>query len=415
MNQKLLLRFAIGLMLLAVVVAGFQWLRGIGYDPDVLPGDSTGMIAALELTDDGARAVIIGPNKEVTVIKPGATSRDRPPVWRPDGQRLFFASDRQENVYHVYRYRPGNEEAERRTVGRRSRSTPIWGFQDHPKANQTALMLSSGIVLEFDPKTGTTTQILPPPSGSAVVGEEDGNVDQFTGIYRQLGTSFTKALWTNDRSIIVATMSREEGEVLVVQDLTMRETNGRKQLPPPLPVMAGNRIEFDVTVNGQVAVAVQGFKWLDNSAIPEEFIEDNRAKVPWQNAVFSFDATDANSQPSFFLTTMDASQDTRAVKISPNGQEVLIVAGLLKNEQFTPSGLFKTEFPFRPDAPVAPIYEGEVYEPSWSSDGNRVIYVRREGADRMIFGNNGTGTDEVALSPAGRNFASPSYSPQFSK
>lgn len=412
MNQRVLLRFAIGLMLLAGVVLGFQWLRNLGYDPDVLPGDSKDMIAALELTDDGSRTVTIDPSQKVTVIGPEGPSRDRPPLWRPDGQRLFFASDREDSVYHIFRYRPGQPDAERRTLGRRSRSTPTWGFSDDTKANETALILSSGVVLEFNPKTGSTVQLLPPPSGGAVVGEEQGNVDQFTGLYRQLGTSFTKALWTRDRSTIVATMAREGGEVLVVQEMTMRTANGRTSLPPPMPIMGGASIDFDVTSDGRVAVLVRDFQWLDNAAIPEEFIENGRAKVPWRNAIFSFNTADPEAPPSFLAATQNPSEDARSVRISPNGQEAMLVTGRNENDQFEPLALIKTEFPFQPGAPTTPIVQGEVFEPSWRPDGQRILYIRREDGDRAIFSNNGTGTDEARMSPKGRNFSWPVFSPQ---
>src|SRR5687768_18530704 len=86
-NQRAIKRLAIGLFIIAGLILGFQFLRGKALDPyGGGSKDSSGMVAAIMRTKDGARAVVIQPGGDVMLSpnhRPGANDRDL--VWRPDG------------------------------------------------------------------------------------------------------------------------------------------------------------------------------------------------------------------------------------------------------------------------------------------------------------------------------------------
>ena len=110
-SQRMLLRFAIGLIVLAALFYGYQWWKDYTKDPDLpLENDTAGMIAALQLGEEGNQVVVFtkeGELRKSPGYQPG--KNDKELTWRPDGNRLFFTSDREETSFHVYRWNFGSD------------------------------------------------------------------------------------------------------------------------------------------------------------------------------------------------------------------------------------------------------------------------------------------------------------------
>lgn len=415
MNQRVLFRFAIGLLIVAVIIFGYQWLNNVGQDPDLLRGDSKGMVAALRLADSGTQAVVFDANNKLIEI-PGYSKgvRDADPSWRADGQRLFFASNREDNTFHVFRWRPGAPNADRRTFGKRSRSAPHFGFPDDPKANESGIITSGGVVLEFRPKDGSTRQLMPPPTGAASESEEGGKIDQFTGAYRALGgNSFRKPRWTLSRRWVVAIMQREGDEVVIAQDLEPQTVNGKSAIPPPLPLAAGKKVDFDVASNGLIAITVTDYQWVDSQNIPEEFIKGEVATRPFVSGIFTADLNAIDQPPKFLALTNDATLAFMNPSVAPDGSALLFTPGKLSEAgDFTAEGLFKAPLPLSDQPLASPMVKGDITEVAWRPDGERIAYIKREKGIRGLFTNNRDASDEVRVSSAGESFAKPSFSPQ---
>lgn len=413
MKRSVMTASAVGVILLGV--GAYVLVQRYGNDPDLLPGTSPGMIAAEEILDRGSRIVILKEDGAVTEV-PGYPEgkRDIEPSWRPDGGRLFFASDREANTFHIFRWRPDGGDPERRSIGSNSRSAPVFGFKDHPKANESALITARGQVLEYFPRDGKTFQVLPPAIGAVQTEEEGGNVDAFSAIYSRIGTSFKTAMWGKNREVVVAIMKREEGEVLMVQQLGLVEDKetGRKIPLPPRAVMAGASIQFDMDSQGRVIAAIQDFQWLDPTKIPEEFIEKGVAKKPFQNAMIFFDSNVFDKAPEIVF----ASDNENALgdpKISPTGDALAFTTGRFDyTNGYEPQGLVTGTFPPTQSAEIKPIAEGFVRDPAWFPKGDKLVFVRSEGGDRAVFVVSASGGDAKRISPEGRNFARPTVSPQ---
>src|SRR5262245_38026520 len=116
MTHRLELRLVLGLFAIAALVLGYQWWRGIKSDPDFGQANTVGMIGAIEETADGDQAVVFKPDG--TKI-PSAGYRqgavDRNFVWRPDGERAFFISDRGQGI-HIFRWNPDGGDPQQRTI-----------------------------------------------------------------------------------------------------------------------------------------------------------------------------------------------------------------------------------------------------------------------------------------------------------
>ncbi|MFX9042746.1 hypothetical protein ABTN45_20195, partial [Acinetobacter baumannii] len=55
-------------------------------------------------------------------------SRDRDAVWRPDGNRIFFSSDREEKAFNIYRWNLATNKVVRRTLGKIGKTDPSFSY-----------------------------------------------------------------------------------------------------------------------------------------------------------------------------------------------------------------------------------------------------------------------------------------------
>lgn len=412
-NERLLLRFAIGLLLLAGLVFGINWLRSFGQDPDVvLTADTKGMMAALQFDGDGTKVVLFDAEGKKTDVPGWAQgNHDQMPVWRPDGQRLFFSSDREDGAFHIFRFRPGGDKPERRSVGSRSKGTPWFGPAGYPEVNTTAIIVAGGsevgAVCEYTARDGSIRQILP-PTGDISTGEEGGTVNQSTVLYSRIGESFKSAKWGKDRRFVIATMKREDGDILLIQDF---EPDAQGKMQPPVPVAAGNNITFDVGPNGAVTICVQGFQWIDPENIPEEFIRDGKAVRPFAHGVIYIDPSKPGSSKVIFATSDDKSMLAFPV-VSPDGTQVLYSNGRVgESGEFEPLQLIVAK-PGESAAEGAAITPHGVYEAAWTPDSKAILYVRPLGGIRPIFQVDPADGTEKRLTHDDGEYAFPTLSPQ---
>lgn len=412
MNQTMLYRMAITGIVLAVLLVVYQVYRQFSQDPDILPGDSRGMVAAVEYVGETSRVVLFKPDGtkvEVPGWREGV--KDEAPVWRPDGQRLFFTSDREDQSFQIYRFRPGAGEVERRSIGSRSKDAPRFGPPGFPGENASALITSGGQVQEYSPRDGSTRQLLPPPSGSgAVTDQEGGAVDQFSALYERIGESFRTAIWGKDRRFIIATMRREDGEVLMFQDF---EPDSDGRFPLPVPVFAGERITFDVSSEGKVTAAVIGFRWVDPQNVPEQYIKNGKAVPPFEHGVIQFDPAQREAVKVLFATTDE--ETLSEPRYSPDGSQILYTVGRMSDtDLFEPLGLMLAPANVPLEAPK-PIRTSPVYEVSWTPDGASVLYARPTEKGRGLFRLNISSGQETPISSGDGDYGFPAASPQRSE
>ena len=402
--QRLLVRTAGFLIVLAVIFVAFRWVQDQKGDFD-RGGKSMGMVAAIRIERDGQQAVLIRPDGTVVgtkTWKPGVT--DREPAWSPDGRFLFFVSDRKDNTFNVFRWNPESDDAQARTAPGGSRSNPTFAPDD---AEASPLIVSGGFVRELDPQTGKTPQILPPVNAEiAQSGEEGGGQEGSLGVYGDLGRSFRIARYLPDRKSLAAILRRDEGEVLVLQSLV--PVNGK--VPRPKPLVAGDRIDFDVAKDGTLAFSVQNFRWPDKDAVPPAFKQGNRITVPFQNMVGFIEPTKGAT------VIVAASPDDRngfvSPRVSPDGARLLLVGGPMEEGSLRPKALLVMPLREGGIGQASPLVEGEVYEPSWSADSARIVYAKRAEGRRGLYTIGADGTDEKPLVKGEGDFMKPLFSPQ---
>ncbi len=414
-TRKMLIRTVIGLFGLAALFAGYQWYRSLGGDLDLpFNVETAGMIAAIQETSDGNQVVLIHPDGKI-VPSPGyvAGASDRDVAWRPDGNRVFFSSDREQRVYNIFRWNPGSEKVQRRTFGSRAKTTLEFPSEAVPFANERALITSGGFVLELNPTDGATPQILPPVGREVSASKEGGSASQFDAVYERLGSSFRRAKWAgNGRDWIATVMRRDTGEVLVLQNLS---SDGA--LSPPFPVVAGERVEFDVNPkSGEIVFVSIGFQFPEREAIPKQFIVNGRIKRPFFHLVGIIDPNKLDQRRDPIAASNSDDAAFSHPMISPDGTTLLLVTGKhVGSGQIEPADL--VVMPAQPNGgqSASRVYPGVANDPSWAPDSERILFVHTDNGKRAIFEARKDGSSIKNLTGQTGNFSRPLYSPQFKR
>jgi TolB protein len=411
------------MFVLAIVLGVFQWAQQQKGDFDLAPSDTADYIAAVQFKDNGQQAVVFAPDAKMTASsgwQEGLTDRDL--AWQPDGNRLFFVSDREARgtngvkAFNIFRWDPvRNSEPAQRTVGTRGRSNIHFPAEQAVEENRNALITSGGFVLEFDSKEGSTRQVLPPVGREVVRTDEEGSgVDgQFSQLYKMLGggadsqISFRVAKWCGGKDFIAAVLRGEEGETFLVQDMRV---DVKGQAIPPKPIMAGERVEISVDPKtGNVVFCVLGFRWISPELTPPQFKLGNKLTTPFRHGIGFVDPREGVFK--MIAVSVDDAAAFASPEVSPDGSRVATVVGTYEDGAVTPLNLALMPVAEQGVKARTELLSGEVYEPNWHPSGDRIAFIRRKDGRRVICVVGADGSGERQVSGEGE-FAFPKFSPQ---
>ncbi len=415
-SHRLAVRTLFLILVLGAVYFSYTWWKDKSQDlTDLKPATTRGWLAAVEYQQDGQQVVTFSPDGKVVASpgwKPGMTDRDL--TWNPSGNRLFFVSDREDNNFNIFRWNPTDgSDPVRKTTGSRSRGEPQFNRESAEDSDKSALITSGGFVLEYTPKDMSTRQVLPPLGRDIVQSSDEeggGSTGQFSGAYEKFGNSFKIARWCKQKTWIAAVMRRDQGEVLILQNLA---PNAEGKLPRPLPVAAGEHVDFDVNPkDGTIVFVVQGFQWPDETQIPAEFRKGNKVTRPFAHLVGHIDP-DAKANEGPLAASKDDEISFGSPSISPDGASVVLVAGKYENGSLSPKALAAAPIQQGGMNLAARLAIGEVYEPVWSPDGETIAFAERQkSGKRAIVTIHKDGSGRTVLGGDTGNFGNPSFSPQ---
>jgi|GEM_PF-1791816 len=430
-KKKLAFRLLLGIGGIAAIILGYTWFKNLSVDPGgTSPANTVGFIAAVENLKSGSRAVVFKLD-DTKVDRPKHTNGviDTDLAWRPDGSRLLFISNEGDGNFNIHRWNPTDSNVELRSQGASAKANLWFSGPDEPGIGDQALVTSGGFVFQYDQKLATIVQILPPPrkKTQGQSGDEQGTTGQIEALYKQIGISFASAKWAIGHPIIWAVMRRENDEVFVLNPL-----NGEVNKGMPAKLLAAKKIEFEVTPTGDAIVVLRQFQFVDTDNIPAQFLIDGKAVPPFDSAVYFIPVDTQQPQlichskgPNLYFGSV--AKDTKPLdklpkgnytfaqpSVSPDGTILAFVsAGLVGESEF--KGMALVAIPLKQDGKlkgIARLAIGDVSEPSFSAESDKVVYLKREaGGKRAIFTAPATGGPESKVSRGG-DFSMPKFSPQ---
>lgn len=419
MSKKRAVTAALIALAIVALFAGYQWFSTWSLDPEnEAMSDTTGMIAALEVTEKGMQAVAFTPDgTEVKAPAPPEGKEDREISWGATGSHVFVSSNREDDAFNIYRWNPVKGSFDRRTRGSRSKAAPHFRMDGTIDSLRKGLVAGGGAVSVYDPKMMTLEQILPPlERGSDTSDEGGGMVGGMSGIYKKLGDSFKSSRYAGDDQTIYSLMRREGGEALILSSMKpVQRADGTEAPPPPRPVLAGRRLAWDVTADGSAVVSINDFQWADPENVPDEFKKNGEPVPPFAHALMSLASPGAPTNPQGPIAVFPP-KGPRAgdIALSPDGTKVAVVIGEDDPDGvFVPKGLMV--FPNKPGGgnEAIPLTEGAISSPSWSADSTEVVFLKNTGGRRGIFKISATGTGvEMRVGSSDKDYRSPKFSPQ---
>jgi WD40-like Beta Propeller Repeat len=411
-SQKLILRTAVFLFALAGLFYGFRYLKDKAGDFNSGSSNTAGDIAAIQEENDGAKLVIIHPDGTVIGTKSWASGNtDRDLAWAPSGRFIYFTSDRDGQTYHIYRWNPDQDDPEVQTGDKRARSSLTFPAEASSDADERCLNVSGGYVQAFDLKTKATPAVLPPVTQEITqsTSEDSGGMEAgFDVMFGGLGTAFRYARYCKGGSYIAAILEREGGEVLILQK--MQSTDGK--LSHPIPVAAGDHVEFDVNPkDGTVVYTVENFKWPDPEHVPAQFIKNNQVTYPYRHVVGIADP-DAGPQGPVVISKDDKAAFEQPA-ISPDGSTLLLVEGPYDASTSEIKPVAILTLPCKPGGIAAQsrLVEGQATDPCWSPDGETIAFTMFGGGHRDLYTITKTGTDQKNVTNGKGDFSHPAFSP----
>lgn len=418
MSKKLAIRAAILIVSMVLLFTGYQWFQSWSLDPEnEAKVDTAGAIAALEMTGSDPKAVVFladGTEKSAPALPEGR--QDREISWGATGSHVFISSNREDDSFNIYRWNPISGAFDRRSQGTRSKAAPFFVLDGTVESQRRGLVTGGGAVSIFDPKMMTMEQILPPLEIGVDSSDDGGGmVGPMSGAYKSIGDSFKSARYIGGNKLIYTLMRREGGEVLVVSNLEpVQRPDGTMSPPPPMPILAGRKLAWDVAPNGAAVVAINDFQWPDPDQVPPDFVKNGEATTPFRHALMSLPSPTggAGQQQGPIVVFPDSGQKAGDLSVSPDGSMVAVVIGVEKDENFVPQGLIV--FPNMPGGGQqgVPISEGAISAPSWSPDGKELVYLKTSGGKRGIFRVSATGGVEKRVGKTDKDYRSPKFSPQ---
>lgn len=411
--RRMVIRFSILALVLAGIIFGFMKFREVSQDIDLPANNETeGFIAAIQIKETGTQVVVIKPDGSI-LESPGWRDEvnDGEPSWRPDGNRLFFVSNREDNAQNVFRWNIDGNAINRRTVDSRSKSAPIWPAANGDEPSRSGLVVTGKLVLEFNATEGSMRQILPPIQRELTSSDPERGGPEVGSIYRKLqdNASFKTAMLSPDRRFIYAIMRQESDELLIVQDLFEDKA--------PIPIAMAQQLEIDVhPTSGAVVYCALDFRLVDPASAPAEFIQDDGSiKLPFRHVLAYYDPTKPPEEAQkLIITSLENDSAFRWPKCSPDGELIALQAGQFGGPgRFDSKGILRVPIKEAAGNEVRKIYEGPAMEHAWTPESRGLVFVQTVSAtDRAIFRMNLDGTGLQNLTEGKGRFAFPSVSPK---
>ena len=411
--------WAILAFVIAVLVYGYQWLKDRDADIDLGSVQSKGWISMVSLKPGGSVAAILKPDGTV-LEAPGAKpeSSDRDVVWRPDGNRLFFSSDRESGAYNIFRWNLSTDVVMKRTIGKIGKSDP--SFVPDVKEGDP-LFIYGGLIWELDPKSGKAKKVFPPDDGSKkgeVNLNDEGNGESPGSVF---GTGAEikarTARYIGNREYLAFVRRTEDGEQLIVTKLDNPKPEDK------ITVAVGDKIYFDIDqAHKRVVYCVDHFRWPDMSKVPAQFIQKDRVTVPFQHLVAFYDvgSKEGFEPKDTIVTTPDDKAAFSSIAVSPDGNNLAMLVGPFVNGGVDARGLVKMPVKSgggREGGMLAPNknapFNGLVYTPCWNPDGSKIAFALAvSGGKRDICEIGSDGSGFINLTNGKGTYTQPQYSPQ---
>lgn len=420
--RKMITRTAILGAVMVVAIFGYKSVLGNNDPSDIGTADTKGWVAAIQQADDGNQLVIIKPDGTI-MPAPGYVKgkEDRDPVWRPDGNRVFFSSDREEGAFNIYRWNLANNLVERRTLGKIGKSQPSFAPKA-PLTDKYPLMVFGGTAWELDETAGKGFQVVPPnkKGGQRKPEASDASADKEGAAGAELKIKYVRYLAGKAGLMYVSHGDAKEGLGIQpnVQGMSEKDIQEKGQ---PSTILAGEKLWLDTSPIEPIGfVSIQHFALPEGMPTPPQFIKDGKLELPFHNLIAKVNPT---GKPPFEPVIQGAGDNIAfgPLSVSPSGDQLAIVVGFIKENEFHGQAIFVGPAKPAPASDFKQVYPNQANQPAsdnqiksvvWSPDGKHLLIQQRANSHSDIVVMEPDGGNVKNLTNGKGQFTQPVMSPQ---
>ncbi len=410
-------------LLVAVVILGTavyqitnhpEWIRYV----DIPPIKSRGMIAALKNSEEGGTHLVILTREGVARELPATGTTDHDVTWDPKGRRILFISNRTtDGSFQVFEWKPDRENAPVQITPNGASRSRLWR-----SANGKFLLITTrGEVFQIEYPRRLFRRVFPPsnqPDPFAGTEQELRQMHTHTTAedlhlerWRQLqeaieGETFTEGQVDATGAYFAGVYKTATGYAVVMHQLQAMDVF-------PQAPWGGKNIEIALhPQRPEIIVAIQDFQFPNRAQIPRELIQpDGSVKRPFRNALLWGSVPDmltGRSAGAIIFSSESGDEAWASPVFAPDGERFAIIHLKKHGGQWIRDGLYVVNLSSQGGTSIVQVAEGEVYDPAWSPDSERLAFVRQGD----VFVVERTGGGEENLTRGTGSFRSPVFSPQ---
>lgn len=373
-------RTLVGILFAVILIGALSLIRSQPWgrlDLRFFKPDTVGWIVCVKRNANGTGDIVmLKPDGEQHLLTQDENDDDSP-SWSPDGKKLVFSSNRRDGVYQLWTIDPDGKGLSQLTIGGGAKQAPVYD-----RDGEYILHIAQGLVAQVDKKGVHARQLIPLPQQMEQVREQVGQV------------AFRYARRYNF-DLISAIQRTDEGELAVLQDL---ETASQQFVLPVL--LKGERLDLDWAYRSPLLVV---------SGAGVE-VPDEQGTVRSVGAIIRFDLTKGLKEMEVRPLWLSPDNQEAALEVaySPDDSRIaFVLAERQPNGKLVRKGLYTV--PSDGGVPTE-IVAGEVYEPSWSPDGQYLVFTMGKVGARQLYTVKIDGTELKQRTQEG-DYLSPRWSP----
>ena len=423
--HRMLMRTAILGAIFGGLLIGYKWLLSPKTQLDDFGAVETkGWIAAVMQTDDGNQAVIIKPDGTI-MPSPGYVKghSDRDVAWRPDGNRIFFSSDREENAYNIFRWNLSNDRVDRKTLGKINKAQPSFA-PGAATTEENPLFVYGGTAWELDVSSDGKGNSIVPPGGKNKSATFEEDKAGSAGAELKIRNAKYMA---NKAGVVYVKRGDSSAGIWVQTDndvIPPKETTKEKVVRTD--VIDAEHVWFD-TVGGakegsyQALCSVFNLQPPDGKEPPAAWVKNGKIAPPFKNGVFRLNLGAKAGLEPILQTQPDDKAAFGPIACSPDGTKFALVIGQKVDGDFHGFAILVGPVGAKGQEDLKPIYpqqgstigkDSTILGVSWAPDNKHIVFVASTTGKHDVYTCEDDGTDLKNRTQGKGNFLQAVFSPQ---
>lgn len=390
-----------------------EWIRYV----DIPPIKSQGMIAAIKNSNMGGAHVVVLTRNGIIRELSATEATDHDAVWDANGKRILFISNRtRDGSFQVFEWKPDRDNDPVQITPDGASRSRLW-----MSANGKFLLVTTrGEVFQIEYPRRFFRRVFPPSNQPDPFAGAEQEIRQHAHTtaedialerWRQLqealeGEAFLEGFVDGTGTYFAGVYKTATAHAVVLHHLQTMEAF-------PQAPWGGTNVEIAFHPHRpEIIVALQDFQFPNRAQVPHDLIQpDGSIKRPFIHGLLWAsipEVVTGKSVGAILFASKSGDEAWTDPVFAPTGEHFAIVHSKKQNGKLNRDGLYIVSLSPEGITKVIQVAQGEIYDPTWSPDGEHLAFIR----DGDVFVIERTGGGEINITQGRGVFRSPAFSPQ---